>query len=235
MRTLLAASLALVAILGVVSGKLWLELRDARRELAETRSPAVQPATPTGGTQLLPQSGPAADITPSGVIQPEDTQAVSRAPEAASPPPPVVLIPTPLSRPQPVITEAIRSNASVQAEQTATARVLAWKDRLAMAGHTLTTEQLQALNAAATAELKREAQESLELAAGPQPNDIESSFRQREETLNRNNDTNMRILAAVSPKLSAEATKALRTQFESGHAARLSALRAELDAIRQLQ
>jgi hypothetical protein len=45
----------------------------------------------------------------------------------------------------------------------------------------------------------------------------------------------MRILAAMSSHLTAEQSKALRAQFESGHAARLAAFRAEQEAMRQAQ
>jgi hypothetical protein len=65
--------------------------------------------------------------------------------------------------------------------------------------------------------LRRETEESLELAGTAQPTDLESVLRMREESVNRQNDTNMRILATMTPHLTAEQTKALRTQFESGH------------------
>jgi hypothetical protein len=149
---------------------------------------------------------------------------------------PVAQLSLPVNLSPPVITEAIRTTALLQSEQTATARVMAWKDRLAIAGHTLTTEQLQALNAAATAQLRREAEESLELAASTAPpTDVDSILRLREETLNRQNRTNMQILAAVSSHLTEEQSRALRTQFDTGHAARMAQFRAEQEAVRQRQ
>lgn len=234
MGRLVGISLALVIALGIVAGNLWLELRKAREELTELRAQVAQPAAPAQLVQasLAPGSAEIREI-PEVAVAPVSASAAVVA--EAVPAPPAPQVQQPVMRPAPVITEAVRTNAMLQADQTAIARVLAWKDRLAIAGYSLTTEQLQALNKVATAELRRETEESLELAGNPQPTDIESLLRLREETLNRNHDTNMRILAGMSSHLTAEQSKALRTQFETGHATRMAGLRSDADLMRQQQ
>jgi hypothetical protein len=233
MRSPLVISVALTCVLGVVAGNLWLELRAARQELADIRAQDLQPAPAVPQPQMPPPQAVLATVKPLEVSSPPAE--APPAPIAAEAAPSVVMaqLVLPVNRTPPVITEARRTNAMMQSEQTATARVLAWKDRLAIAGHTLTTEQLQALNEAAIAQMRREAEESLELESTNQPTDVESFLRQREETINRQNDTNMRILAAVSPQLTQEQVKALRAQFESGHAARTAAFRSEQETLRQ--
>ncbi|HWL61563.1 MAG TPA: hypothetical protein VNQ32_02085 [Steroidobacteraceae bacterium] len=232
MRRLVGISVALAIALGIVAGNLWLELREARSEIAGLRAHVAQPDPPALPLQASLAPAPAAiREIPEAVVAPAST-AVTTAAEPVTPPP-APQVQQPVVRQAPVITEAVRTNALLQADQTATARVLAWKDRLAIAGYTLTTEQLQALNKVATAELRRETEESLELATTNQPVDVESLLRLREETLNRNHDTNMRILAAMSSHLTAEQSKALRTQFETGHATRLAGLRSDADQMRQ--
>ncbi len=116
----------------------------------------------------------------------------------------------------------MRAAALADADQTATARVLAWRDRLQIAGQTLTTPQLQALDVAARAEMRRRSRSLAGARAQPQPTDFEDRFRLREENLTRQNDANLRILDAVTAQLNAEQLKALRTQFETGHAARMA-------------
>lgn len=229
MRRLVGISVALVIALGIVAGNLWMELRAARQEITELRAQVRQPVEPA----LLAQAAVAAATVsevPATATPVSTTAAVVAVPPPLPAPPPVQ---PPVVRPAPVITDAIRTNALLQADQTATARVLVWKDRLALAGHTLTTEQLQALNKVATAELHRETEESLNVASNPPPGDMESALRLREETLNRQHGTNMRILAAMSAHFTSEQSQALRTQFETGHATRLAGLRADADLMRQ--
>lgn len=236
MRTPLVISVALTCVLGVIAGNLWLELRAARHELADMRAQGLPPASAGPEPQMPPSQAVLATTEPPEVSSaPAEVSPASIAAEAAPPPVVVAQLVLPVNRTPPVITEARRTNALLQSEQTATARVLAWKDRLAIAGHTLTTEQIQALNAAAIAQLRREAEESLELESTNQPTDVESFLRLREEAINRQNDTNMRILAAVSPQLTQEQAKALRAQFESGHAARTAGFRSEQEALRQVK
>lgn len=234
MGRLVGISVALAIALGIVAGNLWLELRAARQEITELRAQVTQPAEPAPPGQAPLVVSPAAiREMPEVAVLPAST--AGNIVTEPVPPPVAPQVQQPVMRSAPVITEAVRTNALLQADQTATARVLAWKDRLAIAGYNLTTEQLQALNKVATAELRRETEESLEMASNPQPGDMESSLRLREETVNRQHGTNMRILAAMSSQLTAEQSKALRTQFETGHAARLAALRSDADLMRQQQ
>lgn len=230
----MAISVALSVALATVAGNLWLELREARQEIAALRSQGAQTAQPALPVQAALSPGPAAmREMPEVAVAPASTGGTTVTEQV--PPPAVPQVQQLVMRQAPVITEAVRTNAMLQADQTATARVLAWKDRLAIAGHTLTTEQLQTLNRVATAELRRETEESLEVAATTQPTDLESVLRLREETLNRQHGTNMRILAAMSSHFTDEQSKALRTQFETGHAARLAAVRSDADLMRQQQ
>jgi hypothetical protein len=98
---------------------------------------------------------------------------------------------------------------------------------LALAGQTLTTEQLQVLNAASLKETRRDAEESLTQQTPIQPMDQETMFRMREENLNRANELNLRILEDVRSQLSEELLNALRNQFATGHKTRLDNLHAE--------
>jgi hypothetical protein len=87
---------------------------------------------------------------------------------------------------------------------------------------------LQALNAAAISENRRHTEQSFERAANASPpRDDEDVFRAREEELNRLNETNLRILQIVRPQLTEEQGKALRAQFDTGHATRMAAIQVE--------
>lgn len=232
MRKLLLVCMAAIALLAIVSANLWLQLRAERQVTADLRAQMLQqdsaPPEPVQ-VQLLPATARAAELA----TAPTQTRETSQVLPAA-PPPPVTVPPVlRVDRLPPTITETRREGAMAQSDQTATARVLAWKDRLAIAGHTLTNEQLQALNAAATAQMRRETEESLEIESTARPTDLESVIRMREETLNRQHQTNLRILTAVSPQLTDEQAKALRAQFDSGHAARMATFRAEQEMLRQ--
>jgi hypothetical protein len=234
MRKLLVVCVAAIALLAIVSGNLWLQLRAERQVTADMRAQMIQhdSARPEPlQVQPLPASAGAIEV-PAAAVQTQETNQVTAAAQPA-PPPVTAPIMVRIDRPSPVITEARREGALLQSEQTATARVLAWKDRLAIAGQTLTNEQLQALNAAAIAQMRREAEESLEIESTAQPADLESLIKMREDALNRQNQTNLRILAAVSPQLTEEQAKALRAQFDSGHAARMAAFRAEQEMLSQ--
>jgi len=236
MQRLLLVCVAIIAILAIVSGNLWLQLREQRQLVADLRAQMTEPEPPVAEPVRevqLPQAAAVAAAMPAASVQPE--QPVQAPPVQSAPPPPPEPPSLPPTRPAIVITPALRETAMLQADQTATGRVLAWKDRLAIDGHTLTTEQLQALNAAASAQLRREAEETLELESRPQPADLDSMVRMREETLNRQYETNLRILAAVSPQFTEVQAGALRAQFEAGHKRRMATLRAEEEMLRQSQ
>jgi hypothetical protein len=232
MRKLLALCAAVIVILGIVSVNLWRELRAERLLIAELKSQNAQglaPGPPPAPVQALPQPAPDAGVAPVVSVPVEEARPLPTAvqPALIPAPPPVRMNP-----PTAAQTEALRTNALLQSDLAATTRVLAWKDRLAIAGQTLSTEQLQALNAAAIAEGRRETEESLAMGSTSPPQDQEGSFRLREENLNRSHETNLRILRVMSSQLTQDQAKALRTQFETGHATRLAAVRAEREASR---
>lgn len=233
MRNLLMASLALVVMLGIVSANLWRELRSDRQLIADLQDNLAQAkasaAEPAQAQALQP------------TIEAETASAVAAPPpEPQSVPPAAQLAPAPAPAPAPSVVlasvrripttaseEARRADAFMQSDQTATARVLAWSNQLTLAGQTLTTEQLQALNAAATAELRRETEESLEIDSRAGPMNAEAVARLKEETINRQHDTNLRILAEVAPQLTAGQGNALRELFEAWVTPRLAVARAE--------
>jgi hypothetical protein len=109
-----------------------------------------------------------------------------------------------------------RAEAMAQAAQQATERTEIWSDRLQKAGNALTAAQREALGAAASTELRREAEEFLALTAPT-----------RESVANLQNETNLRILTDVAAQLTAAQMQILRAQIAAGHAARLAAARAE--------
>lgn len=237
MRTVLAAGAAMIIVLSVLSANLWLDLRTARQDGAELRAQMARmqsSAAPNATVRATPTQV-AATVEPVMAVATSDLNAT--APTAAPPPPPpaieVMPPPRPVQAPV-VITEARRTGALLQSDRTATARAMFWKDSIALAGHALSTEQLQALNAVAIAELRRETEEALEAEATmAAPTDVQTAVRMREETINRQNETNQRILRAVSAKLTAAQTEALRAQFASGHAARMATFEAEREMLQQ--
>lgn len=97
----------------------------------------------------------------------------------------------------------------------------------------LTAEQRQALDATTITELRRETEESLQLASNRGPTDAVSIARIKEETIHRQNETSLRILRIISPQLTAEQVTTLRNIFDTGHATRLAALRAEREQAAQ--
>lgn len=235
MRKLSAVLAVLVVILSVVSVNLWRELRAERQLVAELQAAQVVPEkaadlapAPPPPPAPVPVPAPPAPAVANAALPPE---VQIREPR---PSPPLVKPGTAVSTSLPDLVvpvdataEARRDSAIAQSEQVAMGRVLRWRDRLTQDGHTLTTAQLQALNAAALTELRRETEESLAVDSATAPTDAATIARLREETINRQNETNMRILDTAAPQLTPELVRALRTQFETGHAARLAAARAE--------
>jgi hypothetical protein len=125
------------------------------------------------------------------------------------------------------MSESQRAVILAQSDANATGMTLIWRDRLDVAGFPLTTEQLQALNAAVIAERRLETLENLELQGTVRPTDMESAFRLREEALNRSHEHNLRILEVATPQLTGEQARALRSQFDAGHEGRIKALNRE--------
>lgn len=231
-KTLLTVCIALVAILAIVSGSLWLDVRSARQRIDDLQNqiPQTKVADAKSAQVETPPATVSAPPAPPAAVQPSE----SRPP----PPPPApraepVIVPAPApERPLglPTLTRPLagnnaeerRADAIVQSDLAATARVARWSTSL-----NLTPEQRQALDAIAIAELRKETDESLELASRSAPTDAASVARIKEDTINRQNETNLRILRAIAPQLKDEQTRALRTIFDNGHASRMAALRAE--------
>lgn len=229
MRKLLTISAVLVVFLGTLSGVLWRQLKAERQlvseqqtqmtqgTLSEVNSPQLQTSQTAVEASTIPVVAKVSDPMP---ISREDGHDHQRVPRSAI----VPVSPVAATR----LEEIHRAEMLQKAEQDSTGKVLAWRDRLAVAGHTLTTAQLQALNAAAIIENRRHTEESFERAANASlPRNHEEKFRAREEELDRMHDTNLRILNRVSPQLTVEQGNALRAQFENGHTTRREAIRVE--------
>jgi sulfite reductase alpha subunit-like flavoprotein len=226
MRPSETVSWALVVGSVVISVVLWRELRAERQLVADMReqqdqviAPVQEPAQ-TAHLPIAATSVPAVAVpTPEPVpVAP----AVSRAP-----PPAIPVVPPPIDPTSGVISESQRAVLIAQSDANATGLALIWRDRLEVAGLPMTTEQLQALNAAAIAERRLEALENLELQSAVRPTDMESVFRLREEALNRSHEHNLEILRVASPQLTDAQVRALRSQFDAGHEGRIKALQAE--------
>lgn len=230
MRKLLMACAGLVVFLGVVSGILWRDLRAERQLVSQMREQMTQAKLSEAGSAPLQEPQTTFEASATSVASAEVSDP---APSIASSDRPVpALQPATLSPAASMRLEEIqRAEVLRAADEAATARVFAWRDRLSIAGHTLTTAQLQALNAAAINEGRRGAEESLELARAIQPMDQADSFRLREEALVRAHETNLRILQTVGSQLTQEQANALRAQFETGHATRLAGVRAERERV----
>lgn len=207
MRSLLTVCAGLVVALGIVSGFLWRELRAERLLASEqqsrmpqgTLSDVVSPRPQASQTTVEDSTTPVAsakvpDPMPLSLADRHEHQHVPESP------------PVPVSSAAATRLEEIRRAEVLQlAEQAGTGRTLAWRDRLAIAGHTLTAAQLQALNAAAIRENRRLAEESFDRAATAiPPRDDEDVFRASEDELNRLNETNLRILQSVRSQLTEE-------------------------------
>jgi hypothetical protein len=124
-----------------------------------------------------------------------------------------------------------RADALIKSDGTATARVRAWSGRFTQLGQSLSLTQLQALNATAIAELRRETEESFDIDSRTSPMDAVARARLNEETVTRQHATNLRILEKISPQLNAEQVTILRTMFEAWIAPRLAAARAERERL----
>lgn len=229
MRNLLMVCAALVIILGIVSGNMWNMLRADRQNIADLQTQLTEAkvlAAQLAQVQV-PQPVIQAQPVPTPDVQPPTPTPVVQ-PVAAIVSSSDVLI---LNSAAQLSPETRRADALRQADQNATGRVLAWQDRLTLAGQTLTTPQLQALNTATITENRREAEESLAIESATTPMDIQTVLRLREENINRMNETNQRILQDVSSQLNSEQLEALRDLFEKGHASRQAGLSSDRERI----
>lgn len=224
MRKLLAICVGLVVFLGTTSGILWRDLQAARQLVSELQTQMTQARVSDQGSARPP---------PPQIASEETTTPVAPAkipdPMPVTPLPPSPMGPSASMR----LAELDRAETLRQADETATGKVLQWKDKLLLDGHTLTTEQLQALNAASIRETRRDAEESLAQRNPTEPiMDQEASFRSREENLIRANELNLRILQSVRSQLTAEQAQAIQSMFEAGHKTRMANLNAERERYR---
>ncbi len=209
MRNLWAVFAALAVMLGIVSGNLWYELRSSRQQVAALQDQLDQAGVPGARlAKVLPPSiqGPAAP--PATTQLPQPLPAPPMVPRAAAAPRPVVSA----SVTQPLIggtEQERRADALVQSDRTATARVRAWSTVL-----NLKPEQLQALNEAAMAELRRETEESLEIDRRSGPVNAQVAAQLKVDTVNRQHETNLRILERMTPQLTPEQSTRMRTIFD---------------------
>lgn len=212
MRSLWVVFAALAVMLGIVSGNLWYELRSSRQQLAGLQNQLDQAGNSGARPALPPPSiqGPAPPVT-------------------TRPPPVPPMVPRAPASPRPVVSASVnqplnggteqerRADALVQSDRTATARVRAWNTAL-----NLNPEQLQALNEAAMAELRRETEESLEIDSRSGPMDAQAAARLKIETINRQHATNLRILERMTPRLTPEQGNRMRTMFDGWIRAQLA-------------
>jgi hypothetical protein len=206
----------------------------SERELASAQEEQMTQAKLSDpGSAQLQASQPAieASTTPAASAKVPDPMPIAHEAHPVPPSQPAPVSPATAMR----LEEIRRADALRLADEAATTRVFAWRDRLSIAGQTLTTAQLQALNAAAIKEGRRDAEESLALGSTTQsiPMDRMDSFRMREEALIRAHETNLRILQSVGPELTEEQANALRNQFDSGHASRMAGVQAERERAEQ--
>jgi hypothetical protein len=222
--TLLKVCAALAVILGIVSGILWHDLRSARQQIADLQDQLTQSnisGARSAQVQALPPTIEAPSVPPVAAPLPELRPPLPVAPRAPAPPAPVVSA----SVRQPLIgaTESERrADALMQSERTATARVRAWNTAL-----NLTPEQLQALNAATTAELRRETEESLQIDDISGPMDAQTAARVKVETVTRQHETLVRILEKMKPQLTPEQSNRMGTMFDGWLTANMARARAE--------
>jgi hypothetical protein len=178
MRPSETVSWALVVGSVVISVVLWRELRAERQLVADMREQQDQVIAPVQEPAQTAQLPIAATSVPAvAVPTPEPVPvapAVSRAP-----PPAIPVVPPPIDPTSGVISESQRAVLIAQSDANATGLALIWRDRLEVAGLPMTTEQLQALNAAAIAERRLEALENLELQGTVRPTDMESGEQAR--------------------------------------------------------
>jgi hypothetical protein len=127
--------------------------------------------------------------------------------------------------------EERRTDALMQSDRTAAARVTAWSGRLTALRQALSPDQLRALNAVTATELRRETEESLEIDSKAGAMDALSRARLNEQSVIRQHATNLRILEKIAPQLNAEQTGILRGMFEAWVAPRLAVARADLERL----
>lgn len=212
MRDLKPVWVGIVVFLGIVSGTLWSRLSAERQLTADLEARIAQ------GGRALPEPAPVQQP----LIAIEASASVPSVQPSEPSPAFVAAEPTLDQRTQ-------MNSAYLQSDMTARARVQVWAGRLSMEGRALTPAQAEALNAAAVAELRRETDETAALALNPGPTDAVSAAQARSDFVDRQNETNRRILDAIAPKLTAQQLEGLRTQFDAWYAGAQASARVELD------
>lgn len=198
MRKLLTACVALIVTLGVVCGNFWHKMQSAREQIVDLQRQLDEAKISNARLKLVQSSEPTIQTpaAPVGVPAPN-----SAAPVAAA------------ALPQPVSNEQVRrTGALMRSERTATARALAWSNVL-----NLTPEQSQELKTIAMAELRREAEESLDIESrnGGAPIDARTSARLKMEAVNRQQQTLTRIHELMKPQLTPEQSNKMGSLFEA--------------------
>lgn len=214
--------MGLVVILSIVSGILWSQLRAQRQltfdlgaRLAEKEASYAEAAHLEVSRSLVDGG------TPVGGVQPPKPEPVVVVPASAPPPPlRIPLMPT---------QDAPEPDTYQQSDMTARARAMAWMRSLAAAGRALTPDQMQALMEAAVHQMRRETDEETALARNAPLRNSHDEAQAKLEYIDRQHATNLRILDAVTPKLTARQLAGLRTQFESWHAGAKASARVELE------
>lgn len=222
MRNLLTVCAALVAILGIVSGNLWHELRSARQQIADLEGELAQAKVPVVQAAPAPPPPPVtveAPPAPPVAVQVPNPPTPLPAPDPASRPERVIVVRAP-ERPLGLPTlvaplagntdEERRAEALAQSDRTAASRVASWNTAL-----NFTPEQLQVLNEITAAELRRETEESLQITNNAGPMDARSAARLKVETVTRQYDTLQRILEKMTPQLTPEQSTRMSTMFSS--------------------
>jgi hypothetical protein len=238
MQKLLPVCATLVVILGIVSGTLWVDLRSARQQIVDLQDQLNQAKIPV--VQAAPVPPPPVPPPPTIQAPPAPPVAV-QPPESRPPPPPaprIVFVPAPVPVPErplglPTLNvplagkndEERRAEALAQSDRTATARVTAWSNVL-----NLTPEQLQVLNAATSAELRRETEDSLRIMSGAGSMDPVSAARLKVETVNRQYETLTRIADRMTPQFTPEQSTRMRTMFANWLTTNMARARAEEQA-----
>lgn len=234
MRHLLAVCVALLAMLGVVTGNLWLEVKSARQQVSDLRGevtdlqdklalatrPVVLQAPPQPPPVVTEAPvAPAAGVAPSLAVQPPAVRTVIVTNVAPERPLGLPTLTTPLVG---STEEERRSEALAQSDRTATARVASWNTTLA-----LSADQLQELNTITMEELRRETEDSLRITSSAGPMDARAAARLKVDTVTRQYDTLQRIHERISPQLTAAQGTRMKTMFDAWHATNMARARAE--------
>ena len=206
MRNLTLVWVGISVFLGIVSVTLLIKLSAERQLTADLQARVAQGGTalPEPATVQQPLTAVEASAAPVSVIQPPEPK---------------------LAREE----RAQTSDVYLQSDMTARARVQLWVGRLSMEGRALTPAQVEALNATAVAELRRETDETAAMALNPSPTDVVSLAQARLDFIDRQNETNRRILNVITPRLTAQQLDGLRTQFDAWYAGAKASARVELE------